>query len=108
MATASELPVLVTADAEDRIQALGLQRELATILEHTKQTVPGLRAVEVTPFFDSPFAPHLMITVYKEQPQSGNDDLVRRDWDAWLMHTFPSHVAEWFLFDVDYRTDHVW
>ena len=40
-------PVTVTPEAMARIAELGMQAELERMLEHTRKTVPGLRAIEV-------------------------------------------------------------
>jgi len=108
MATAAEIPILVASDAAERIRALDMQREFETMLEYTQRSIPGLRAIEVTPYFDpdEPAGPRLVITVYKELPDS-EDDPARRQWDAWAIRTFSPDVFRWFALDVDYRTDHV-
>lgn len=108
MTTAAEIPVLVASDAAERIEALGMQAQLDEMLRYTKQTVPGLRVIEVTPLFDpeEPEGTRLVLTVYKEVPNSAEDP-TRRQWDAWAVRTFPPDVYRWFVIDVDYREDHV-
>ena len=107
MATSSDIPVFLTADAEGRIQALSMQRELEAILKHTRQAVPGLRAIEVNPWYDHPTEPHLLLTAYKVVPDSDNQESIRQRWYGWLRRTFRADVAEWFLQDFDYRIDSV-
>jgi len=107
MAITSEIPVTVSADAEERIRELNLQRECEAMLEHTKQTVPGLRAIEVSLFFfEDSSEPLLLITASRDSPVPEECDLVRGQWDTWLVRTFGPEVVEWFIFDIDYDTYH--
>ena len=100
--------VLLTDDAEDRIQALGMQRELEAIVRYTQETVPGLYAIEVNPFYDDPFEPHLLIYAYRDCPDSDDDDSIVDLWHEGLTHIVPPEVAEWFLLTIDYRIDLPW
>jgi hypothetical protein len=95
-----EISEIVTGDAEDRLRTLGLERELGIIIQQMKETLPGLRAIEVTPFFDNPPEPHLMIIAYTDAEWSGDDRSFQRKWDNRLKHTFSPDVAEWFLFSL--------
>jgi hypothetical protein len=101
MTAAANIPVFVTGDAEERLQELGMRNELEAMFEHTKKTVPGLRAIEVSPFFEQD-GTMLMITAYKDPPDT-EEDPTQRDWYSWLVEAFPPQVHRWFLFDVDYR-----
>jgi hypothetical protein len=101
MTTAANIPVLITADAEQRLQELGMRTELDAMLEYTKKTVPGLRAIEVRPYFEQD-GTMLIITAYKDPPDT-EDDPAQRNWDSWAVQAFPPEVHRWFLFEVDYR-----
>lgn len=74
MATTSEIPVIVRADAEERIRELGTRREFEAMLEHAKQTMPGLLSIEASQFFDELSAPRLLIVVCKDSPRPEDDD----------------------------------
>src|SRR4051794_24974808 len=48
MSSTVDGPVTVSPEAAARVAELGLQREFEQIVEHTRQTIPGLRRLEVT------------------------------------------------------------
>lgn len=102
MSASPAIEVVVSADAEDRISDLGLSRAFESILEYTKQIIPDLEAIEVVPFFDDPFAPHLLILPYRADVKlrSKESGKIQDQWFAWVNERFPPEVATWFLLDV--------
>ncbi len=45
--TPTTIRITVTPEAAVRVAELGMQAELDQMLEHTRQTVPGLKSIEV-------------------------------------------------------------
>src|SRR4051812_19362877 len=97
------IPVRVSPEAEARVAQLGVQRELDLMIEHTKETVPGLRAITVSleSRYDHGDEPVLLISA--EVPGPGSvDDPTEPLWDRWVIATFPPEVLEHFCFMVAY------
>jgi hypothetical protein len=90
------IPVTVAEDAAARVAGLGLQREFGQMIEHAKQTAPGLRAIRVTLEYD-PACPHndpgVVIWVHRDEPADkhalGRTD---QDWGEWEVATFSPQV----------------
>jgi hypothetical protein len=96
---ATTVPVTVTAEAAAHVKALGLEVAFQTMLEHTRQAVPGLRFVKVTLEHD-PYPggePAVTITASREHPGPG-EDWTARLWDQWLIATFSADVGWHFVF----------
>jgi hypothetical protein len=104
MATTTIL-VTVTPEAAAFIAAVGQQREFEAMLERTKQTVPGLRAIEVE-LDDTPETgpPGVIIWAHRDDPGPGRD---RTDWNwgGWKVGTFPPEVCQNFVMLSNYHAD---
>jgi hypothetical protein len=84
------IPVTINSEAAERIAELGIEREIQQMLDHTKQTVPGVRAIEVELQYDpcEPGFPVIVIISYRPNPGPG-DDPTNRKWGEWYVDTFP-------------------
>jgi hypothetical protein len=100
MTTTATVPLHVETAAAGRINELGLQREFEAMVAHTRQTVSNLRSIEVKLYDDpdEPGQPRLTIIAWRNGPQEV-DDPTHREWDAWVIQTFPPWVLRWFGFD---------
>src|SRR4051812_44835886 len=98
MATTNTVPVTVTPEAKAWVAKLGMQRELEQMVEHTIQTVSGLRSIEVTvteaPWFKD--EPTVVIHAHRPHP-GGEDDSTDRDWGQWLVNTYPPEICTHFV-----------
>jgi hypothetical protein len=96
MATDTTIPVEVSFDAKVHIARLGLEREFEEMLEHVKQTVSGTRWIDVT-LEDSPEEPgDLGVVISPHRPHPGGNDPAHRQWDSWVIETFPPEVCMHF------------
>src|SRR5437764_1205163 len=98
---AATIPVTVAADAAARIAELGMQREFEHMIEHAKQTAPGLRSIRVTLEYDPECPtndPGIVIWVHREDLlPPGQTDLVDWEWGGWQARTFPCEVCAHFV-----------
>jgi hypothetical protein len=97
MATTT-VPVTVEPEAAARVAELGMQAELERMLEHTRQTVPGLRAIEVQLAlpYDTGDETSIIIQATMEDPHL-EDDPTDTEWDKWQVRTFPPDVCRYFV-----------
>jgi hypothetical protein len=100
-------PVLVTPEAAQRVAELGMQAELERMLEHTRQTVPGLRAIEVQLAwpYDTGDETSLVIEVTRDDPHLGYDP-IDSIWGEWKVKTFPPDVCRYFVMMSVYEPTH--
>src|SRR5262245_10427375 len=92
MATA-EIPVTVSEDAAAFIAELGMQREFEQMIEHTRQTIPDLRMIDVVldPDPSGEIGPGIIIQPHRPDPGPGPDP-AEREWGVWLTNAFPPQV----------------
>jgi hypothetical protein len=107
MATHAMIPVTVSAEAQARINELGLQREFEQMVEHTLRTVPRLSrvSVELGHDYEEPQQPpRVILNAHRPVP----DELDRVDWDwgRWLSTTYPPEVFIHFTMLSWYETHH--
>src|SRR5262249_20382951 len=98
MSAPATVPVTITPEAADRVAELGMQAELEQRVEHARQTIPGLRRIDVTltsPYDDRP-EPGIDIEAYTERPFV-EGDRTWSDWGRWKVTTFPPEVCEHFV-----------
>src|SRR5262249_11592159 len=74
------VPLTVTQEAAARVAELGMQREFDQMLEHMRQTVPGLLAIEVelAEPYDTGDEPRVLIQPIMTNPHLENDPT---EWD---------------------------
>lgn len=89
------IPITVAPDAANRIAELGLDSEFEQMLEHTRQSVVGLRAITVTLECDPELReePGIVIWSYRDDPGPG-DDPTDRLWGEWKVEKFPPKVCQ--------------
>jgi hypothetical protein len=102
MSSTSTIPVTVDQEAAAYVQELGMQAPFEQMLEHTRQTMPGLRAihVEFQPAYDVEF-PCILLRATTDDPHL-EDDPSECAWGQWKSDTFPPEVCEHFVLLVNY------
>ena len=95
MSTPVTVPVTVSPEAAARVAELGLQAELERMIEHTCQTIPGLRRIEVIRFerYDMGGEPGVSLEAYSDQPLEV-EQKAWWEWARWQVTTFPPEVCE--------------
>jgi hypothetical protein len=107
MSTITSIPIKVTPEAATRISELGMQRELEIMIEHTCQTIPGLRAVEVQLALPYDTGGEPRIVIEAQRPDPGREyDPTDIKWAAWMHQAFPRQTSESFLLMSVYETGH--
>jgi hypothetical protein len=98
MSATTTVPVTITPEAAARVAELGMQKEFDQMLEHTRQVVPGLRAikVELALPYDTGSEPGITIEAYRSDPWVPNDP-TEWNWGRWKIETFPPEVCEHFV-----------
>lgn len=98
-----DVPCRVSPEAEAYVAELGLQTEFAEMLEHARQAVPGLKAIEVNlqPPYDLGGGPCVLIepTVPEPSPDEYPIDLQLQHWKS---SRFPPEVSQHFTFLATY------
>ena len=105
--TPTTIPVTITPEAAARVAALGMQAGLEQMLEHTRQTVPDLRAVqaEEAPPYDS--GDESGVTIWAVRPVPLVEyDTTDDEWGAWKVDTFPPDVCRYFVMMSRYGASH--
>ena len=99
MATATTIPVIISDEAAARVAELGMQREFERIIEHTRQTLPGLCKIECCLSFhpEEPETPPTTV-IHTHRPHLGvdNESAINQGWVRWFVETFPPEVAMQF------------
>lgn len=95
--TPTTVPLTITPEAQALVAEIGMQRELEQMIEHTRQTVPRLRAIKVVfePRYDTHDEPGILIEAVMEDPHR-MDERIELDWIGWRVDTFPMEVSERF------------
>jgi hypothetical protein len=98
MATTANVPITIAPEAAAHVAELGLQQEFEQMLEHTKQAVPGLRAINVILTYDPETGddPRIIIEALKPQPARPEEDTSQFDYRWWEINTFPPEVFTHF------------
>ena len=94
MSASTDIPLTITPEAAARIAELGMQNEFEQMIEHTRQVVPALAAIEVVRElpYDTDSEP-VSITAYWDRPYAPEDN-TSADLDRWVVEMFPPHVLE--------------
>lgn len=107
MSSTINIPVVVQPDAEAFVAQLGRQVELDQMIEHVRQTVPGLRSIEVQrrSSYDLGDQDRVVIQVTMDDPQTFEDP-TQEELGGWKVDTFPPEVCEHFCFLTVYGSSH--
>lgn len=107
MSAPTTISVTITPEAAARVAELGMQQPVEQMIEHTRQTVPALRRIELIlePAYDTGPDPYLTIMAYTNRPYTPGDTIAR-DWGLWKMSTFPPQVYQHIAMLIEYEADH--
>jgi hypothetical protein len=105
MATTANVPITIAPEAAAHVADLGLQREFEQMLEHAKQTVPGLRAINVILTYDPETGddPRVIIEAMIPEPARPEEDTTQSDYTRWEINTFPPAVLIHFCLMTGYE-----
>jgi len=95
MSASTDIPLTITPEAAARIAELGMRKEFEQMIEHTRQVVPDLAAIEVTiaECYDTRDEPGVSIEAYSDQvfePGDNTSEKVSR----WAVNNFRPQVLE--------------
>lgn len=97
----SPVPVMISDEASARVASLGMQREMALMIEHVKQTAPRLVRIEVTIWHDGPGSPedkHVMVRAVQEPPATIYPvEFLEVGWGSWVAKNFSLAVTLRFV-----------
>ena len=98
MSSTVDGPVTISPEATARVAELGLQREFEQILEHTRQSIPGLRRIEVTlaPAHDTGDDPRIILDAFLSDRDSPQNPVTNR-WRDWVLATCSPDVWRHFM-----------
>ena len=98
MATGTEIPTKIAPEAVKFVAELGMQKELDVMLQHARQTIPGLQFVDVS-YDEDPTAniPGVFIWAHRDEQGLGNNE-IHKQWTQWKMESFPPEVGIRFGF----------
>jgi hypothetical protein len=96
MSASTDVPLTVTPEATARLAELGMQRELEQMIEHVRQVVPGLAAIEVTiaECYDSRDEPGVSIEAFSDEAFEPGGAASQDKLEEWVLDTFPPQVLE--------------
>ena len=90
---ATTIPVTIQPDAAAFLAEIGQERELEIMLDHARQTVPHLRALDVVLHdFPETGPPSLTIDAHREPLPGGGWDRADMEFIRWQIATFPPEV----------------
>ena len=94
MATATTILLSMSGEAAEHIAALGLQHEFDAIVQHAKETVPGLRSIEIKLSYAPWMSPDPAVLIYFHRMGGGEENDTTDDiWTNWMVETFPPEVC---------------
>ncbi|HXG08661.1 MAG TPA: hypothetical protein VNK04_02635 [Gemmataceae bacterium] len=101
------VPGTITPDAAERLAELGMHAECERMLEHARQTVPGLRAIRVVmrPVYDTHEDTGITIEAVVDKTYRPEDQPWKQ-WEDWFYTSFPPQVWEHFDMCPVYETGH--
>src|SRR5271157_5975469 len=89
MSTTTMVPVTISREALACIDRLGQQEEFETMIDRARQTVPGLRSIEVVLDESTEEMPAAVVLwTHRDDMGLGNDPM-HRNWIDWMAATFP-------------------
>jgi hypothetical protein len=97
MPTTHTVPLVVEPEAASLVAELGLQVELEQILEHARQTITGLRRlqVKIAPAYDTG-EEGIIIEASRDPASRNNSNWNWEQFSRWKIATFPPDVYRHF------------
>jgi hypothetical protein len=96
-APATTIPLTIEPEAAAHIAELGMQTEFEQMLEHTRQTLPGLHSIRVwlADPYDTGDESGVVIQPTIDPPPPGPHS-IDWVWGGWFVDTFPPDVCRHF------------
>lgn len=97
MSSTFTIPVVVLPEAAARIEELGQRPEFERMIEHTIETLPNLRSIEVR--LDLPYdtGDETSISIYAFLRRTWSlEDTTWKNWSDWKTASFPTDVWRWY------------
>jgi hypothetical protein len=90
------------------VAALGLQAEYEQLLQHARETIPGLRQlnVELHPPYDTGIEDRVIIEAVCAPLAHGPDDRTWWEYSRWKVTTFPPDVYRHFTVTISDDLSH--
>ena len=103
MSASATIPVTITPEAAARVAELGMQQAVEQMIEHTRQTVPALRRIELIlePPYDTGDDPYLTIQAHTDRPFR-REDTTEQEWGMWKITTFAPQIYQHIAMQVHY------
>jgi hypothetical protein len=108
MSTATTVPVTITPEAAGHVNGLGLERELAQILDYIQKTAPDLLRIEAVLDYDrdSPVPDAELVRAYLPEPYGPIDLQWQHEFDRWILTTYPVAISMHFVVTTRYEAPH--
>lgn len=92
------IPFTIEPEAADLVAELGLRAEFERMVEHARQTIPGLHRLHVAfaPPYDTGPDPGVLIEAYWERREEPSRHDVWEKCSRWKISTFPPDVFRHF------------
>jgi hypothetical protein len=96
MIPTTNIPVSITPEATRHVADLGLEKEFERVLEHTLQTIPGVRSLRVSlePAYDLDIPCVLLEAPVSDYPPAQE---ARKAWGLWRLTELTPEVGQHFM-----------
>lgn len=104
MSVLTAIPTTWSQAAADYVAKLGMQADLEAMLEHTRQTVPGLLHLNLVlvPPYDTGVEDSIVIEATRELSARVEKDPTFSAWGRWFVNAFPPEVRRHFTLVILY------
>ena len=102
--TTTTVPTTISAEATAHVAELGMGEQFRQMLDHIRQTVTGLRSIDVilNRIVDEDYRPLVALDVWINCPDWENDRTNMSIFE-WEIDTFPPEVLQHFCISICYE-----
>lgn len=105
MSATAMVPVTISREASAFIDRLGQRAEFEAMIDQARQSLPGLRSIEVVLDESTEEMPAgVVLWTHRDDTGLGFDP-TQRNWIDWMAATFPPHVCHSFTLLPVYHDD---
>ncbi len=99
MSTTTNIPITITPEAAAYVAELGLQKEFEQMLEHARQTIPGVRSIQASYYSGyNVDTPGIDIEATVSDYEAACE--ARDEWGVWRLTAFPPQTGEHFVLNL--------